>query len=54
MSTYTCGVCGEDLEGAVGYCDGCGRYYHLTCAVAGGEGIYDCPNCAIEMQMATI
>lgn len=53
--TYKCGACGEVLSGPCGYCEGCAQYYHLTCATSGEqEGTWNCPNCSIQLQIATL
>ncbi len=53
--TYKCGSCGEALSGPCGYCESCAQYYHLTCAVQGGsENSWNCPNCAVQLSMATL
>ncbi len=53
MADVKCFVCGKPLRGPCLYCDGCGGYTCLTCAVAGGENTYDCPNCAIQMEQTS-
>lgn len=54
-STYKCAACGEEVEGPAGYCDGCSQYYHLSCSVPSGEvNVYNCPNCAIQLQIVTL
>jgi hypothetical protein len=53
--TYKCSRCGRaPLTGPVLYCNGCGQYMCYSCAVASGDMIFDCPNCAIELQRVVL
>jgi hypothetical protein len=54
MADIKCFVCGDKLTGPCLYCDGCSGYTHMPCAVAAGENVWDCPNCAIQMQQTNI
>jgi hypothetical protein len=53
---YRCSVCGRHpLSGPVLYCPGCGQYMCYAHGVASGEeNAWDCPNCAIRCQQATL
>ena len=54
-SAFRCSRCGKaPLSGPVLYCDGCSQYMCYSCGIPSGDMIWNCPNCAIEVQRVVL